>query len=55
MFDVDQVMPGLDAFRRIWSLAIYGVYASLVLIYMVTHVRKRKHIGVVQVRFIWNV
>jgi hypothetical protein len=48
---VDLTMSGFDTFRRVWSILIFGVYSSVVLIYMVTHVRKRKHIGVVQVRF----
>jgi hypothetical protein len=45
-----QAMSGFDTFRRVYSLTLYGVYAVGVLIYMVNHIRKRNHIGVVQVR-----
>lgn len=42
-------MSGFDTFRRVWSLVVYGIFSGIVLTYMVTHIRRRRHIGVVQV------
>jgi hypothetical protein len=47
---VRQTMPGFHTFRRAYSLTLYGVYAVAVLIYIINHIRKRNHIGVMQVR-----
>lgn len=43
-------MTPFDVVRRIWATLLLAIHWSLVLTYMFTHVRRRKHIAVLQVR-----